>query len=56
MQQPGMLAKLKYSEPFYNWIQTHIQNFAIFTKIGKPSVTLGIQNPGTMTVLESSEA
>ena len=55
MQQPGMLLKLKYSEPFYNWIQTNIQNLATFMKIGKPSVTVEIKNPGTMTILESSK-
>ena len=55
MQQPGMLLKLKYSEPFCNWIQTHIQNLATFMKIGEPSVTVEIKNPGTMTIPESSK-
>ena len=45
MQPPGMFTILEYSEPFYNCIQTHIQNPVIFTKKGKPFVTLEIQNP-----------
>ena len=46
---------LEYSTPFYNCIRTYIQNTVIFTKIGKPSVTLEIQNPGILTILEYSE-
>ena len=53
MQQPGMLLKLKYSEPFYNWIQTHIQNLATFMKIGKPSVTVEIKNPGNPQIFKT---
>ena len=51
----GMLAILEYSELFHNCIQTHIPNPAIFTKIGEPSVTLGIQELGTLAILEYSE-
>ena len=33
----------------------HIKYPDIFTKIGKPCVSLEIQNPGIMTILEYSE-
>ena len=42
-------------KPFHNCIPTHIQNPVTFTKIGKPCVTLEIQNPGILTILEYSE-
>ena len=56
MQLPGILAILEYLEPFHNYIQTHIQNPAILTGIGRPSVTMEIENPGTLSILEYSEA
>ena len=55
MQKPGVCGSLEYSEPFYNSIPTHIQNFVIFTKIGKPCVILEIQNPGILTIIEYSD-
>ena len=46
MPESGIFEILEYSEPFPNCIPKHIQNPAIVKKIGKPSVTLLIQNPG----------
>ena len=43
---------LEYSEAFHNCIPTHIQSIFIFTKTGKPCVTLEIQNPGILTILD----
>ena len=42
----------QYSEPFYNYIRTPIQNPVKFTKISKPFVTLEIQNLVILTILE----
>ena len=49
------LLMLQCSEPFQKCISTHIQNPAIFIKIGKPSVTLKVQNAGILAILENSE-
>ena len=46
---------LEYSEPFLDCIPTHTQNLIIFEKIGKPCVTLVVQNIGMLTVPEYSE-
>ena len=46
---------MQCSEPFHNFIPTHIQNPFIFMKIGKPYIALEIQNPGQLTILEYSE-
>ena len=43
---------LEYSEAFHNCILMHIQNSDKFTKISKPCVTLEIQNPGILTIME----
>ena len=51
----GIFRILEYLERFHNCISTHIQNPAIFTKIGKRFVTLEIQNTGILTILEYSE-
>ena len=45
----------KYSEPLHNCFQVHIQNPVVFTKIDKLYVTLKIQNPNILTILEYSE-
>ena len=55
MQKPGIFGILEYSEPFYDCILLHIHNTVIYTKIGKPCLTLEIQNPGTLAILEYSE-
>ena len=55
MQKPDIFGILEYTEPFHNFILTHIQNPVIFTKTGRPCVTLEIRNPGTMIILEYSE-
>ena len=46
MQKSGIFGILEYSEPFHNCIPTHTQHYVIFTKIGKPSVTLQIEDAG----------
>ena len=46
MQKSGIFGILEYSEPFRNCILTHTQHYVIFTKIGKPSVTLQIEDAG----------
>ena len=43
---------MEYLEPFHNIILAHIQNPVIFMKIGKPCVTLEIQNSCVLAVLE----
>ena len=55
MQKLGIFGILEYYEPFHNCILTYIQNPAIFMKIVKPYVTLEIQNPSILTILEYSE-
>ena len=55
MQEPGIIEMLEYSEPFNNRITTHMQNPVIFTKIGKPCVTLEIRNSGMLTIVKYSE-
>ena len=55
MQEPGIIEMLEYSEPFNNCITTYMQNPAIFTKIGKPGVTLEIRNSGMLTIVKYSE-
>ena len=55
MQKPDILGILEHSEPFHNCIPTDIQNLVIFMKIGKSCVTLKIQNPSILTILEYSE-
>ena len=55
MQEPGIIEMLEYSEPFNNCITTYMQNPAIFTKIGKPGVTLEIRNSGMLAILKYSE-
>ena len=52
MQKPDIFGILKCLEPFHNCTPTLIQNPAIFTKIGKPSVILEIRNLGILTILE----
>ena len=56
MQKPGRFEILEYSEPVHNCILAHTLNAVIFTKIGKPCVTLEIQNPDILTIMEYSEA
>ena len=51
----ALLTKSMYSEPFQNCIPMHTQKPVIFTKIGKPCVTLEIQNPGILIILKYSE-
>ena len=55
MRKPGIFETLEYSELFYNCIPTNTQNPIIITKMGKPCVTLEIQNPDTVAILEYSE-
>ena len=55
MQKPGIFGILEYSEPFLDCIPMPIQNTIIFAKIGKPCVTLEIQNPAILTILKYSE-
>ena len=50
-----MIGILEYSEPFHNCITAHIQNPVIFTKMAIPRVTLEIQNPAILLILEYSE-
>ena len=52
MQKFGIFGILEYSEPFHNRISMHIQNLAIFTKIGDPRTTLEIQIPQMLKILE----
>ena len=46
---------LEYLESFHNYVPTHIQNPVMFTKTGKPCVTVEIQSPGILSILEYSE-
>ena len=46
---------LEYSEPFHNCIPAHIQNPVIYMKIGKPCLTLEIENPDIWATLKYSE-
>ena len=46
------IRNLEYSKPFHNSIPTHIQNIVIFTAIAKTCVTVEIENPGILTILE----
>ena len=52
MQKPGIFWILEYSEPFHNCIHTSIPNPVIFTKLDKSYVTLEIQNPSILAILE----
>ena len=40
-----------YLEPFHKYIQMYAQNLVIFTKIGKPCVTVTIHTPVIWTIL-----
>ena len=51
MQRAGIFEILEYSEPFHNCILLYIQNPVTFTKIGKPCVTMEIQNSSILTNL-----
>ena len=51
----GIFGILEYSEPLSNYILTYIQKPVTFTKIGRPCVTLEIQSPDILTVMEYLE-
>ena len=55
MLKPHIFGILEYSEPIHNCVPTHIQNFALFTNIGRPYVTLEIQDPVILTIVDYSE-
>ena len=55
MMKPGKFGILEYLELIQNYSSTNIMSSVIFTKIGKPCVTLEIQNPAVMKILEYSE-
>ena len=55
MQKPDIFGIPEYSEPFHNCILMHIQGPAIFMKTCKPCVTLEIQNPGMLPILQYSK-
>ena len=55
LRNPRICRNLAYSEPFHNYILMPIQNPVIYTKIGKPCITLGDYNPGILTNLEYPE-
>ena len=52
MQKSSIFGILEYPDPFLNCVLVHFQNPVKFTKIGKPCVTLEIQNPDILTFLE----
>ena len=52
MQKLGIFVILEYYEPYHNCIPMHIKNPITFSKIGKPYVTLEVQNPGILAILE----
>ena len=55
MQKADIFEILEYLEPIHNCILMHIQNHFIFTEIGKPCVTLEIQNHDILAILEYLE-
>ena len=56
MEKSGLFIILEYLLHFDNCIMVHVQNTVIFTKIGKPCITLEIlENPGILIILEYSE-
>ena len=55
MLKPHIFGILEYSKPVHNCVPTHIQNFALFTNIGIPHVTLEIQDPVILTIVDYSE-
>ena len=55
MHKPGIFRILEYSQPFHNYIPMHSQNPVIFMKVGKSCVTMEIQNPVILAILEYSE-
>ena len=51
MEKSGIIQIMEYSEPFRNSIPMLFRILS-FMKTGKTYVTLEIQNPGVLTILE----